>query len=357
MISDYYCLDGTKDARCPQLGIPWCWNEWSPVTGENAWTTLIGILQAEYLKTGSLGGILPTSTAVQIALRELTPLLALEVAGIGGIHYAPYNMFSETNPNPGGSISTENTVSVLAGLRMLYTVVSNDPNGYAPNVLANINQLMLASTKFLKASYSPELGYFRQGGTYWVTNDTFVWADIFAADCQTWAISVLGLQVVDSWFGTGTTEAIWKTTKEIAGYNYDPQSGFVDGVGFSDNQQEQVFSGEWSYGAVNMLRIMAAYYNTVNEILASDKCRTQANHIATEITTQLTQTVNFVLHPGVPATSIKYSNKRYFIPFGWWANPIPSTASTGWAVMTDMNFNPFVLGGDLLPANNWNTNV
>jgi hypothetical protein len=40
-----------------------------------------------------------------------------------------------------------------------------------------------------------------------------------------------------------------------------------------------------------------------------------------------------------------YANKRYEIPFGWWANALPSLASTTWAIMTDHNFDPFVLGG------------
>jgi len=49
---------------------------------------------------------------------------------------------------------------------------------------------------------------------------------------------------------------------------------------------------------------------------------------------------------GVQATAINYANKRYFIPFGWYANPLPSTASVGWAVFTDKNYNPYYFGGD-----------
>lgn len=40
-----------------------------------------------------------------------------------------------------------------------------------------------------------------------------------------------------------------------------------------------------------------------------------------------------------------YASQRYYIPFGWWANNIPSTASTGWAVLVDSNHNPFLLTG------------
>ena len=40
-----------------------------------------------------------------------------------------------------------------------------------------------------------------------------------------------------------------------------------------------------------------------------------------------------------------YASKRYFIPFGWNANPLPSTCSTSWVIMLQKHFNPFVLGG------------
>lgn len=36
-----------------------------------------------------------------------------------------------------------------------------------------------------------------------------------------------------------------------------------------------------------------------------------------------------------------YASKRYFIPFGWYTNPIQSMASTTWVLMPDYNFNPF----------------
>lgn len=40
-----------------------------------------------------------------------------------------------------------------------------------------------------------------------------------------------------------------------------------------------------------------------------------------------------------------YANKRFFIPWGWYANPIGATSSTGWAIFNEWNYDPFVLGG------------
>ena len=43
--------------------------------------------------------------------------------------------------------------------------------------------------------------------------------------------------------------------------------------------------------------------------------------------------------------SYLYASKRYFIPFGWYANPIPSTCATAWVVMLADRFDPFGYGG------------
>merc|ERR1711988_445392 len=132
----------------------------------------------------------------------------------------------------------------------------------------------------------------------------------FAVDCQTWGLTVLGQEFVDSTFGQGTAYNIWQTTKKLAGY-YTP-SGELGGVGYTvyegnSSIPNPIWSAEWSWGAVNMARKLAYEYQE--------------------------------------AGSYVYANDRFFIPWGWYANPIGATCSTAWAVMQRMNFNPFVLGG------------
>jgi len=85
-----------------------------------------------------------------------------------------------------------------------------------------------------------------------------------------------------------------------------------------------------------MLRVFAKEFND-NKFLA------ESNSLRKNIDSKLTSkwTIN-----GKDCLAVKYSNKRYFIPFGWFANPVPSTASTAWAVFADTNFNPFYLGGN-----------
>ena len=40
-----------------------------------------------------------------------------------------------------------------------------------------------------------------------------------------------------------------------------------------------------------------------------------------------------------------YASRRYLIPFGWYANPIPSTCATAWMIMVANHYNPFLPGG------------
>jgi hypothetical protein len=40
-----------------------------------------------------------------------------------------------------------------------------------------------------------------------------------------------------------------------------------------------------------------------------------------------------------------YSSRRYRIPFGWYANPIPSTAATAWVILVADEYDPFGYGG------------
>lgn len=40
-----------------------------------------------------------------------------------------------------------------------------------------------------------------------------------------------------------------------------------------------------------------------------------------------------------------YASRRYRIPFGWYANPIPSTASTAWVILIADEYDPFGYAG------------
>jgi hypothetical protein len=46
-----------------------------------------------------------------------------------------------------------------------------------------------------------------------------------------------------------------------------------------------------------------------------------------------------------PTKPYLYASRRYRIPFGWYANPIPSTASTAWVILIADEYDPFGYAG------------
>eukprot|EP01129_Flabellula_baltica_P007565 TRINITY_DN2964_c0_g1_i1.p1 TRINITY_DN2964_c0_g1~~TRINITY_DN2964_c0_g1_i1.p1 ORF type:complete len:529 (+),score=83.81 TRINITY_DN2964_c0_g1_i1:3-1589(+) len=334
-LSETYDFKSYPDARCPEKGISWKWNNWIPVLGENSWARLIGPLQASYLKYGSIQAM-PLSD-LYMSLDYIKSLKQMLIPSIGAIYYAPHNTYGVIKQS-GETISTENQASTLAGLLMLKHILQ-EKNAY-PLVVDDINMLSTNIERFLKEAYDPSLGYIRQGGYYRVESDSFLWDSIFAVDCQTWTMTIIGSEKMDAWFGSGTALKIWDYTKSIAGYKFD--GSFAHGLGFDSNQnkpvQNQIFSGEWTFGAINLLKLFLNENNGYNP----DPLQIEINFMRDAINKELTTTVQI---NGVNAEGIKYANKRYWIPFGWWSNPIPSLASTGWATIIDNNFNPLYLGG------------
>jgi len=292
---------------------------------------LIAPLQVARIKYGSVTSIPANDLGIQMAL-DFLPSLVKMLSPNGAVFYAPNNTLNGGR-DMGKDVSTENNVSLLAGLKMLRYILST--NGYHLDRLGDVNNLITRIENYVRLSYDPLGNYFRQGGTY-DRAGYFIWAEVtpFSVDCQTWAMSIVNPLLIDQWFGPGTAQNIWKTTKKMGGFNCIHSNGYCDGLGFTSNE-DQVFSGEWSLGAINMLRIFANEYNDLS-------FRTEAQFMRDAIEAQLlgTATIN-----GHPVTGVKYSNKRYYIPFGWWANPLLSTASAGWAVLADNDYNPFYLGG------------
>jgi len=337
MVGDYWSLQGTLDARCPELNKPWTWNDYRPVLGENAWANLLGVLQSEYLNSNQdPSQVKDSSTAMQLAIAILPALQAMQIDGLGAIYYAPRNTFDVHNPDIGSTFSTENQGSTLAGLKALQFILTNSTTTQHKDKLPVVAKLIAGIEQYFQKAYLPARGYFSQGGSWNAKTKTPTWAKepYFATDCQTWITAVLGADKIDSWFGSEAALSIWNTTKRIAGVNFDNSTGLVDGVGYTDNTADQILSGEWTLGAVNMVKNLASYYPSHSASLLAE-----AAHMRAQVESQLKMASPY-------GPSLQYANKRYFIPFGWWANPIPATASAAWAVLEDYNYNVFKLGGE-----------
>jgi len=305
---------------------------------------LIGPLQVAYITAvGNVNQIPDDSTELKLAT-SIIPALQAMIIPNGAILYAPYNTWDSNDDNIGATVSVENNASVLAGLRaLLYILQSKSTTQYKP-LVPIIQDLESKVTKFLLSAYEPSAGYFRQGGRFDRRSMQYGWGagvPLFSVDCQTWVMSILGVPIIDQAYGVGTAAKVWEKTKQLGGYLYNPATGRVQGVGFTNtSEDEHILSGEWSFGAINLLNIFKKQYTdkSITDIATRDIA-----DIRFSIENRLTNDISFP--NGVQATAIQYSNVRYDIPFGWWANPIPSMASTGWAVMVDKNYNPFVLGG------------
>ena len=311
--------------------------------------------------------------------------------GAGGVfpHSKFYYVPSGTLGNQGDQpvnphmVSLENNFSLYAGLNilkeMLQSELKNENDLTAENKkqittsLAIINVMINGNGKDQKGmlSFFKNQGWrngeFIQGG---LANDPIQSSDWVATmepkavDVNTWGIAALGPKQVDSWFGFGASYQAWQQVKSWGAYG---QEKTLWGVGYSDkdgdgidangNYKSGIISAEWTAGAINMVRSMISYYSTIP---AAQKYVTtlkiEESSMLTEVQLLRFNSYQTTPFPGKPDNYSSlmsaeryqpylYSSKRYMIPFGWYANPIPSVCSTSWMIMLADNFNPFGYGG------------
>ncbi len=372
------------------------WPDYKPITGENAWANLLAPAQASWLLYGSAKDIPFKSDLIQHALEYLWALQNQQ-SKLGSFFYALNGSTANDGSNlPTGTISNENNFSTLGGLKLLQIILlriahlSDEWSTLSSfdkaqlNTAVNVIDIMLyggemplGSTKgllyFLKNySKNPEANAFFQGGT--VVGDIFSssegsGATSYAVDVNTWGVVNLGPETVDNWYGEGTAYRMWIDTRTRGGYF---KNGELWGVGYSDNQVTEgehdgdsiVMSGEWTSGALNMIQMLIRYYsqnppsNTINvdmNRLQQDQTSILANLLKLRTDHYVTDHDEFISGVGPDYQSsvgndelaYLYASERYYIPFGWYANPIASTASSTWALYNSFSFNPFGIYGTL----------
>lgn len=374
------------------------WTDWKPITGENAWAFFLGPLQAAYIYyiIDEKSVFVPLQDpAVQNAL-DILPTFAAMQSPSGSVYYGP----AGTTANQGDQlidpygVSVENNFSLYAGLKVLHATLLATTT-HAKNLrakdTAEVNQALQLINSMINGgkigkthttagllSFFRDLawhdGEFYQGG---YANDpvrTVQWVPSLqpkAVDVNTWGTAALGPQQIDAWFGFGAAYQNWQQVKQWGGFGAGKT---LWGVGFSDqdgngidlngNYRQGILSTEWTAGAINMVRTMIVYYRTIPN--ASPHYRQAKHFLETlgldeksmlasieKMRLDIYPTVGFSGQPQnflqlFPAQQTKpylYASKRYLIPFGWYANPIPSTSSTAWIIMVKAGYNPFVYGG------------
>ncbi|TKB25491.1 hypothetical protein FCL47_13185 [Desulfopila sp. IMCC35006] len=395
--------DRIKTAALPQKNPEYqpgrvTWTDWKPITGENGWAFLVGPLQAAYIHyiLDQKSAFVPLQDpAVQNAL-DILPTFAAMQSPSGALYYAPAGTVAnqgEQLVDPYG-VSVENNFSLYAGLTLLHSTlwatITHEPNVRPEDAVAIQEALQLVDAMINGGMIGKDrttsglLAFFRdlawrdgefvQGGRADDPTSTVKWVPSLqpkAVDVNTWGIAALGPQQIDAWFGFGAAYQNWQQVKKWGGYGVGRT---LWGVGFSNqdgngidadgNFRQGILSTEWTAGAINMLRTMISYYEKIPK--ESNHYRESRRFLATlghdmqsmvaAIDTMRLDTYATSSFPGRPQefaqlfTARKtrpylYASKRYLIPFGWYANPMPSTCATAWVIMVHAGYNPFAYGG------------
>jgi hypothetical protein len=373
------------------------WSDWKPITGENAWGYLLGPLHAAYIHyvLGEKRACVPFSDpAVQNALKVL-PTFALMQSRIGAIYFAPSGTLENDRNVPVSrySVSVENNFSVYAGLTILSATLRAesrcDEKLSSPDARRVRAALLLIhsmieggsldghrTTEGLLAFFRKRAwidGLFVQGG---IADDPAMqseWMPVLepkAVDVNTWGVAALGAARVDEWFGFGASYELWQRMKSWGAYGVGRK---LLGVGYSDvdgngqnadqTYRQGVLSGEWTAGAILMLRDMIRHYAAAppaarhlppaslyeKDLREDEKSMTEGiqtlrydRYLTTAFPGKPDDYQNLVIQPTKPYL---YASKRYLVPFGWYANPLPSTCASAWVIMLADDFDPFAYGG------------
>jgi hypothetical protein len=373
------------------------WSDWKPITGENAWGYLLGPLHAAYIHhvRGDKRACVPFSDpAVQSALNIL-PTFALMQSRIGAIYYAPSGTLKNDRNEPVNRyfVSVENNFSVYAGLTILSATLraeSSCAEKLSSTDAARVRAALLLihtmiaggsldeqrTTEGLLAFFKKRAwvdGMFVQGGSAEDPAMPAEWVPLLkpkAVDVNTWGVAALGAARVDEWFGFGASYGVWQRVKSWGAYGTARK---LLGVGYSDadgngqnadqTYRQGVLSGEWTAGAIVMLRNMIRYYAAAappprdiprarlyeKDLREDEKSMMEGiqtlrydRYLTTSFPGKPDDYQNLVILPTKPYL---YASRRYFVPFGWYANPLPSTCASAWVIMLANDFDPFAYGG------------
>jgi hypothetical protein len=381
------------------------WSDWKPVTGENAWALLLGPLQAAFLhyqRDGQRDHVPHAELAVQNALAVLPTIAAMQ-STTGAVYYAPAGTLGNqgsTQVDP-HEVSVENNLSLYAGLRILQQTLqaelAHEPSLAAADraslegALASIDTLVNGGrhaqglqTQGLLAFFRTSAwlkGEFVPGGRADVPAAPSAWLPTLeprAIDVNTWGIAALGARRLDEWFGFGAAYNNWQLVKHWGAYGV---GNTLWGVGYSDQDgngmaadgryRQGVLSAEWTAGAIAAVRNMIHHYQSLPPAApnyAQAQQMLQSLHQDESAMLEGMRSLRadryagaaFAGKPPLPSLNgprspalatgaplpYLYASRRYLIPFGWYANPLPSTCATAWALMVADHFDPFGYGGE-----------
>jgi hypothetical protein len=325
-----------------------CWNAYDPFLGENSWAALLGPLQVVWLRSRGAAAS-PDCAEVQLALSLVPACLAMQ-SPVGGVYARP----AVAGRSQERLISNETNLTLYAGLSMLREIAGDVPQLRAR--MADVDRLRKGLMDYFRRHLfgtvrgEPRFhacgafidGVFRPGTT------ASGQPARFAADVHTWGMSILGVDEIDGRHGRGTCFRLWQAVKRHAGfYTHGDPAGSLSGIGFSSGPGGEpvhdVCSPEWTFGAINMCRVLAAGYAAPgpHHDAALAAC------LREDELSMLDGVSRFETSPptAFPSRAFSYVNCLADTGFGWHALPVPSLCATAWAMLVENGFNPFRLGG------------
>jgi len=300
---------------------------------------------------------------MQLAISILPALKALK-SPLGSMYHCPKGaeMFP-VDSDEKTNISNENNFSAYAAFKATYFILDTFYAGGDSSLdkaKQDIKDLMDGLDKWFSSSLMPakianesvvsQGGHVSFAGQY----DYQQGEQAFAVDCQTWGLLNLGQKKFDAAYKHGMAYQVWQSTKKLAGY-YVNGTNKLAGVGYTVHNTQnatKIWSGEWTWGAVFMCKRIGTEYVKNGEPAWGNDMLNDAKSMIEEMGKDVVTDDDGVWRAGGLVQvdgSYLYANNRFFIPWGWYANPIGATSSTGWAVFNDYEYNPFQLGGG------WNT--
>jgi hypothetical protein len=347
----FQLTDPDTGASCfpPELGgAPLFWNLFDPFLGENTWAALIGPLQVAYLLKSS-DALTPECDEVRLA-RSLVPACLAMRSPIGGVYARPA-AWGHTQER---LISNETNLTLYAGLTMLKQMMLEIPQ--LSQQMVEVDKLRHGLLRYFRrhlyGNVDGELRLHACGaffdGAFWPGMTANGEPVRFAADVHTWGMSILGVDEIDALHGRGTCFRLWETVKRHTGfYSQASLSAPLSGIGFSSGPNGEpihdVCSPEWTFGAINMCRVLAAEYDAAGPHHDAEL----ASRLREDEQSMLEGVSMFEMSPRTTFQSraFPYVNRIADTGFGWQALPVPSLCATAWAILIQNGFNPFRLGG------------
>ena len=287
---------------------------------------------------------------MQLGISIIPALLALQ-ADAGTLFHCPWGAkIFPPDPDEGANVSNENNFSGYASIVTLYWVLTNYSKSSSDPVISwalqSVTQLKTGLEKWFAADsilstkgqlpnglqVVPQGGHYNSSGYFPVPIDT---TGGLAIDCQTWGMTVMGRESLDKKYGMGTAFGIWNTSKTYAGYF---KGTVLAGVGYTDlasaNSTSEavntIWSAEWTFGAINMAQVLSQSYRDAGQTQMADSLLADAQSMYNEVTKLWPNGLRF------PDGSYVYANKRFFIPWGWFSNPISALCSISSGVLTSI---------------------